>query len=138
MVWGPLAGGLLSGKYAPGQRSLDGTRSAENWVFLDSYFAANADETLAVLLETAREMNKSPAQVAIRWILEQPAITSAIIGARTVKHLRDNLYASGWKLPPDILHRLNEVSHLADRYPERMEKNMKTRRDDALKMPSLE
>jgi aryl-alcohol dehydrogenase-like predicted oxidoreductase len=137
-VWGPLAGGFLSGKYNPGERILAGTRSADKWVFPERFFAANADETLSVLLTVADELNRSPAQVALRWILEQPAITSAIVGARTVDHLRDNLKASGWKLPSEVLQRLNEVSHLPDRYPESMEKNVGQRRDDAVKMPSLE
>jgi len=137
-VWAPLAGGFLSGKYAPGERSLEGTRSAENWVFPKPYFAANADETLSVLLSAAKELGKSPAQVALRWVLDQPAITSAIVGARVVDHLRDNFKASEWKLPAEILERLNDVSHLPDRYPESMEKNMKQRRNDAVKMPSLE
>ena len=97
VAWGPLAGGFLSGKYAPGQRSLEGTRSDQKWVFHDSDFAANADEILSVLLSAAEDLGKSPAQVAIRWILEQPAITSAIVGARTVDHLQDNLRASDRK-----------------------------------------
>ncbi len=136
-VWGPLAGGFLSGKYKPGERVISGTRSEEGWVFPQQYFAANADETLATLLEVAEELGRSPAQVAIRWVLEQPAITSAIIGARTVEQARDNLGAGGWRLEGAVLERLNTVSHLPDRYPEAMEKNMHLRRERAVDMPSL-
>jgi aryl-alcohol dehydrogenase-like predicted oxidoreductase len=136
-VWAPLAGGFLSGKYAPGERSVEGTRSAENWIFPSTYFAANADESLTVLLNIAKELDRSPAQVALRWVLDQPAVTSAIVGARIVDHLRDNFKAYGWKLPDGARKRLNEVSHLPDRYPESMEKNMRQRRIDAVKMPSL-
>jgi aryl-alcohol dehydrogenase-like predicted oxidoreductase len=136
VVWSPLAGGFLTGKYKPGERSVGGTRSAEGWAYPRSYFAANADESLAVLLEVADGLGRSAAQVAVRWILEQPGITSAIVGARTVEHLRDNLSAGGWRLEGESLQRLNEVSRLPDRYPENMEKNMHERRDSAVKIPA--
>lgn len=138
VTWGPLAGGFLSGKYAPGERSLIGTRSEEGWVFLENFFAANADETLSVLLEVAETIGKTPAQVAIRWILEQPAVTSVIVGARTVEQLEDNIRVSHWSIPDELKARLDEVSYLPDRYPEALEKHMQKRRDDALNMPSIE
>ena len=137
VVWSPLAGGFLTGKYRPGERQVAGSRSSEGWAYPERYFAPNADETLAVLLEVAKELDRSPAQVAIRWVLEQPAITSAIIGARTVEQARDNLLAGGWRLPADVLARLNEVSALPPRYPKSMEANMHERRNSAVKMPSL-
>ncbi|MDP6041654.1 MAG: aldo/keto reductase, partial [Candidatus Latescibacteria bacterium] len=80
VVWSPLAGGFLSGKYKPGERTHTGSRSEEGWGYPARYFAANADETLSELLKIADELGHSPAQVALRWILEQPAITSAIVG----------------------------------------------------------
>lgn len=138
VTWGPLAGGFLSGKYAPGERSLSGTRSEEGWVFLENFFAANADETLSVLLEVAETIGKTPAQVAIRWILEQPAVTSVIVGARTVEQLEDNIRVCHWSIPDELKARLDEVSYLPDRYPEALEKHMQKRRDDALIMPSIE
>lgn len=138
VVWSPLGGGFLTGKYRPGERLQKGTRSEEGWSFPQNFFAANADETLTTLLETATDLDRSPAQVATRWVLEQPAITSAIVGARTVDQARDNLGAGGWELPPEALGRLNDVSHLPDRYPKSTEANMDERRDAAVKMPSLE
>ena len=135
VVWSPLAGGFLSGKYKPGVRQQSGSRSEEGWAFPQRYFAANADETLQTLFDVAEELGYSPAQVALRWTLEQSAITSAIIGARHTQHLLDNLGAAGWKLKGNALERLNEVSHLPDRYPEAMEKNMHERRDKAVEMP---
>ena len=137
VVWSPLGGGFLSGKYSPGQRTLQGTRSEEGWAYPRNYFAANADETLAALLEVAAALGRSPAQVSIRWALEQPAITSAIVGARTVAQASDNFGAGGWVLPAEALNRLNAVSRLPDRYPKSMEFNMHERRDDAVEMPSL-
>ena len=137
VVWSPLAGGFLTGKYSPGQRTLRGTRSEEGWAYPHAYFAASADETLTVLLEAAADLGRSPAQVAIRWALEQPAITSAIVGARTVEQARDNFGAGGWSLPAHALNWLNDVSHLPDRYPKSMEYNMHERRDGAVEMPSF-
>jgi aryl-alcohol dehydrogenase-like predicted oxidoreductase len=137
VVWSPLAGGFLSGKYKPGQQTIPGTRSEENWVYPRRYFASNADETLSTLLEIAQETKSSPAQVALRWVLEQPAITSAIIGARTAEQLRDNLQAADVRLDAELLARLNQVSRQSDRYPQAMERELHLRRNQAIKMPSL-
>ncbi len=137
VVWSPLAGGFLAGNYKPGERTVAGTRSAEGWAYPQRYFAANADETLAELLAVAQELGKTPAQVATRWVLEQPAITSAIIGARTVAQARDNMLAGGWHLPPEAVERLNRVSFLPHRYPRSMEENIHERRNSAIKMPTL-
>jgi aryl-alcohol dehydrogenase-like predicted oxidoreductase len=136
VAWSPLAGGFLSGKYRPGARTVEGTRSEEQWAYPERYFAANADETLAALLEVARELDRSPAQVAVRWVLEQPGVTAAIIGARTVEQARENLKAGYFRLEGATLERLNAVSHLPDRYPASMENGMHERRDSAVKMPS--
>ena len=124
VTWGPLAGGFLSGKYTPGERKMSGTRSEEGWVFLEDFFAANADETLSALLDVAEKIGKSPAQVAIRWVLDQPAVTSVIVGARTVEQLKDNINVSNWTIPPELKSRLDEVSYLPDRYPEKNWKNI--------------
>ncbi|MBX3015855.1 MAG: aldo/keto reductase [Caldilineaceae bacterium] len=137
VIWSPLAGGFLTGKYQPGTRTATGTRSAEGWAYPERYFAANADESLGVLLAVAQAVGHSPAQVALRWALAQPAITSAIIGARTVEQARDNFLASGWRLPQEALTRLTAVSQLPLRYPRSMEENMHERRNSAVKMPSL-
>ena len=136
-VWGPLAGGFLTGKYRPGQREVEGTRSAEGWVFPQRFFAPNADEILAELLSISQGIGKPPSQVAIRWVLEQPAITSAIVGARTAEQFRDSLGAAAFRLEGEPLERLSNVSKLPDRYPKSMEAGMAERRAAAVKMPSL-
>jgi aryl-alcohol dehydrogenase-like predicted oxidoreductase len=136
VAWSPLAGGFLTGKYQPGQRLVPGTRSEQKWVWQPGSFAANADETLSTLLDVARQVGRTPPQVALRWVLEQPAVAAVISGVRTVGQLQDNLGASGWHLDGEPLSRLNQVSHLPDRYPESFEKNMRGRRDGAVNMPS--
>jgi len=137
VTWSPLANGFLTGKYRGSEGKLAGTRSEDGWVFMPNYFAANAEDTLDVVLEVAKELSCSPAQVATRWILEQPGITSAIIGARHCEQLKDNIGSAYIRFTADQLERLNAVSHLPDRYPSSMEANMHERRDGAVKMPSL-
>lgn len=136
VCWSPLAGGFLTGKYKPGERTQAGSRSEEEWAYPQKYFAQNADDTLVELLKVAEELDRSPAQIANRWVLEQPAITSAIVGARNTKQLEDNLQAGAFSLGEDHLQRLNEISHLPDRYPEAMQKDMHERRNSAVQMPS--
>ena len=74
--------------------------------------------------------------MALRWILQQPVITSVIIGARTETQFLENVKASGWSLDQNVLRKLSDVSHLPDRYPEAMEKNMHERRDSAVRKHS--
>jgi aryl-alcohol dehydrogenase-like predicted oxidoreductase len=137
MAWSPLAGGFLSGKYRPGQRELEGTRSAEKWVWQPQYFHPKADEILSAMLGVAEELGKSPAQVALRWVLEQPAVCSVLSGVRTAEQLRDNVGATGWRLEGELLERLNEISYLPPRYPQAFEGSMRERRASAVDMPSL-
>jgi len=135
VVWSPLAGGYLAGKYQPGNLQADGTRSTEGWGSGGRFFAHNHAEILQALLETAREINRSPAETALRWVMDQPAITSAIVGARNAKQLGETLGASGWRLPPEALARLNKVSAQPHRYPRAFEEIMVQRRQAAIKMP---
>jgi len=136
-VWGPLANGFLTGKYPKGSYKLNGTRSEDGWVFGSRFFAANADDTLETLLQTAKKCGRSPAQVALRWTLQKPAISSAIVGARNAEQLRDNLLASTFRLDDAAMDELEAVSALPDRYPESMEKTMRQRRDEAVNMPTI-
>ena len=135
VAWSPLAGGFLSGKYKPGQHALDGTRSGEQWVYPEPFFAASADETLAELLKVANEVGHTPAQIALRWVMDRPAVTCAIVGARSMKQLEDNLGAVEIRLEGEPLARLDKVSELPDRYPESMQKTMYQRRDNAVQVP---
>ena len=94
VVWSPLAGGYLSGKYQPGDQQVAGARSAENWAFSMRFFHPDHAAILAELLAVARELGRSPAQVAVRWVLQRPMVTSAIVGARTTAQLGDTLAAA--------------------------------------------
>lgn len=94
VVWSPLGGGFLSGKYQPGETSRAGARSAEGWGFPLRYFAANRDEILASLLETAAGLGRSPAQVALRWYS-----ISVSSQARSLGHARCNSCRTTLRLP---------------------------------------
>jgi aryl-alcohol dehydrogenase-like predicted oxidoreductase len=137
VCWSPLAGGYLGGRYKPGDTKAAGTRSAEGWAYPSKYFAPNADKTLATLLEVSKDLGRSPAEVALRWVLDRPFITSAIVGARTAEQVAESMKAGGWKLPNEIDRRLDEVSAPPPRYPRSMETGMDQRRANAVKMPGM-
>jgi len=135
VAWSPLAGGYLAGKYTPGSLKVQGTRSAEGWGFQGRFFAPNHGEILQTLLDAAKELNRSPAQVALRWVMDQPFMTSAIVGARNAQQLGETLGAGGWRLPDAAFEKLNKVSKQPNRYPRAFEDPMPERRNSAIKMP---
>jgi aryl-alcohol dehydrogenase-like predicted oxidoreductase len=137
VAWSPLAGGYLAGKYTPGSLKVQGTRSSEGWGFNSRFFAANHGEILQTLLDVAKELGRSPAQVALRWVMDQPFITSAIVGARNADQLGETLKAGGWRLPAAALETLNKVSAQPHRYPRAFEDPMPERRNSAVKMPEM-
>jgi aryl-alcohol dehydrogenase-like predicted oxidoreductase len=135
VAWSPLASGYLAGKYKPGDLKVEGTRSAQGWAFQSRFFAPNHAEILQTLLDTAREIGRSPAQTALRWAMDQPFMTSAIVGARNAGQLGETLSAGGWRLPAEIFERLNKVSAPSHRYPRAFEEPLVDRRSGSLKMP---
>ena len=134
VAWAPLAGGYLAGKYKPGQTSVAGTRSAENWAFPTRFYHPDHEKILGTLLDVAAELGRTPAQVAVRWVLDQQQVTSAIVGARTAAQLGDTLAAAGWTLPEAARKKLDAASALPHRFPRAMEAPMQARRDEAVKI----
>jgi aryl-alcohol dehydrogenase-like predicted oxidoreductase len=133
VAWSPLGGGFLTGKYRPGQYRVEGARSAEGWSLPERYFHAERDRILAALSTEAQSLGRSAAQVALRWVLDRPFISSAIVGARSAAQVAELLGARGWRLPDDVRTRLSTVSQLPPRYPRAMEADMAQRRDAAVK-----
>jgi aryl-alcohol dehydrogenase-like predicted oxidoreductase len=121
--WSPLRGGWLSGKYRRGMSGPpQGTRveiaEAQGWS--ESWSRYNTEQTWNVidtLLAVAEEVDKTPAQVALNWLLRRPGVTAPIIGARTMAHLEDNLGATGWALSEDQMARLTSASDQPLPYP---------------------
>lgn len=121
--WSPLRGGWLSGKYHRGMAApVEGTRieQATEHGWSESWHTYDTEETWKVIdaLEAvAQETGKSMAQVALNWVKDRPGVTAPIIGARTMKHLEDNLGSTGWTLSEAQASRLNEASLRRLPYP---------------------
>lgn len=116
--YSPLAMGFLSGKYrreGTGEHSegrlakmtySSSKRFTErNWCILDE------------VLDVARQIGKTPAQIALNWVVTQPGVTSTLIGATAVPQLRENLEAISFSIPPDVRPRLDRVGALEPVYP---------------------
>jgi aryl-alcohol dehydrogenase-like predicted oxidoreductase len=117
LVWSPLAGGLLSGKYRRGKPPPHGARHLTEW---DEPPVRDEDalhDTIDVLVEIAAGHGVSAAQVALAWLLRRPGVTSLVIGARTDEQLADNLKAAQLELGDEELRRLEEVSRPPRPYP---------------------
>jgi len=115
MVWSPLAGGLLSGKFGPGAPAVEGARRASfDFPPVDK---ERAWACVAAMREVGDAHGVSVARVALAWLLAKPAVMSIIIGAKTVAQLDDNLAAVELTLSPEEIARLDEVSALPPEYP---------------------
>jgi aryl-alcohol dehydrogenase-like predicted oxidoreductase len=117
LVWSPLAGGLLSGKYRRGEPPPAGSRLLAGW---DEPPVRDQDklyDIVDVLVAVAKDRGASPAQVALAWLLERPAVTSLVVGARTGEQLADNLGAADLSLADEERRRLEEVSRPPPLYP---------------------
>jgi aryl-alcohol dehydrogenase-like predicted oxidoreductase len=115
MVWSPLAGGLLSGKYkrnANGDN--EGRRANFDFPPVNKEMAFNV---IDVLQQLAIEKQATVAQLALAWLLHQPVVTSVIIGANKPEQLDDNLKATGVSFTAAELQQLDEVSRLVAEYP---------------------
>jgi aryl-alcohol dehydrogenase-like predicted oxidoreductase len=111
LVWSPLAGGLLSGKYRRDSSPSEQTRQLSGeWDEPPVRDREKLYDTIEVLVSVAAAHGASPAQVALAWLLGRPAVTSLIIGARTEEQLRDNLGASALSLAADERAALDKVS----------------------------
>jgi aryl-alcohol dehydrogenase-like predicted oxidoreductase len=117
LVWSPLAGGLLSGKYRRGQEAPEGTRRFEGWTEPPVNDEDRLYDTIDVLVEIGEGHGVSAAQVALAYTLAKPAVTSVIIGARTEEQLRDNLAAAELTLTAEEFDRLDTVSRVPLLYP---------------------
>lgn len=115
LVWSPLAGGMLSGKFSrDSQGPADARRSKFDFPPVDKERAFDCVDAMRGIAATH---NVSVAQVALAWVLQQPGMTSIIIGAKTLDQLKQNLAAGELRLSPEELKTLDEVSRLPSEYP---------------------
>jgi aryl-alcohol dehydrogenase-like predicted oxidoreductase len=118
LVWSPLAGGLLSGKYRRDASPTEQTRHVSGqWDEPPIRDQDRLYDTIEVLVDVAGAHGVSPAQVALAWLLGRPAVTSLIIGARTEEQLADNLGAAALTLAADERAALDKVSQPELLYP---------------------
>ena len=123
--WSPLAGGLLTGKYSEEDLELQeepgpGEIVRDRKQMVRSRLTARKLAIAGVVSEVAEEAGTSSAQVAIRWVLDRPGVTSPILGARTTKQLDDNLGSLDFELDPEHTARLDEVSQIELGFPHDM------------------
>jgi aryl-alcohol dehydrogenase-like predicted oxidoreductase len=117
LVWSPLAGGLLSGKFRRNQPPPEGSRHLNDWNEPPVYDQEKLYDTIEVVIEIAEQRGVTPAQVALAYLLHKPGVSSLIIGARTEPQLIDNLKAADVNLAAEELRRLDEVSRPTLLYP---------------------
>jgi aryl-alcohol dehydrogenase-like predicted oxidoreductase len=110
LVWSPLAGGLLSGKFSRNKQGEEGSRRAA--MAFPPVEIERAYNVIDVLETLAAQKNVSVAQLALSWLLHQSQVTSVILGTRKLEQLNDNLGAANVVLFEKELQALNEVSQL--------------------------
>jgi len=115
LVWSPLAGGLLSGKFTRGG-AVDNEARRAKFTF-PPVNLEKAYDIVEVMQKVAARNGATVAQVALGWLLHQPSVTSVIIGAKKTSQLKDNLGAVDLKLSDEDLKELNDVSQLTPEYP---------------------
>jgi aryl-alcohol dehydrogenase-like predicted oxidoreductase len=114
MVWSPLAGGFLSGKYNRNAATEEGRRVNFDFPPINK---DKAFDVIDVMQEIATNKGVTVAQIALAWLLHQPVVTTVIVGAKKQEQLLDNLKATDVKLTIEELAKLDEVSKLAPEYP---------------------
>jgi aryl-alcohol dehydrogenase-like predicted oxidoreductase len=117
LVWSPLAGGLLSGKYRRGERGPEGARQLSDWNEPPVRDQEGLYDIIDALIEIGGAHDVSAAQVALAWLRDRPGVTSLIIGARTDEQLADNLAAADLVLSAEETTRLEELSRPPLLYP---------------------
>ncbi len=112
MTFSPLAIGLLTGRFRRGQPPPPGTPWAQGSYEFEKAMSEQNDRIIQKLIEIGQNREKTPAQVAIAWVLDHPEITAAMIGPDTPEHVDENFGAVGWQLTPEERAALDEVSEV--------------------------
>jgi aryl-alcohol dehydrogenase-like predicted oxidoreductase len=110
-AWSPLGRGVLTGKYR-GDAAPDGSRAASaafSW-FVEPYLQPRCDSIVDALIHAATGLEITPEQVALAWVRDAPAVTSALVGPRTLDQLKSLLAAEDFELPPVIASALDDIT----------------------------
>jgi aryl-alcohol dehydrogenase-like predicted oxidoreductase len=120
VTFSPLAHGMLSGKYVPGEQPPAGSRGADpvrGSYLMQLYWSDENRKNAQELAKLAQEIGVTASQLAIAWILTHPDVTSAILGATNVEQLQENIKAADLQIPPEIVARIEELYPLVDVMP---------------------
>ncbi|MET9343606.1 MULTISPECIES: aldo/keto reductase family protein [unclassified Nonomuraea] len=111
IVWSPIAQGVLTGKYLPGQPVPAGSRATDETgaKMIDRFMTDDVLARVQDLKPIAADLGLSMAQLAIAWVLQNPNVASAIVGASRPEQVRDNVKASGVKLDAEVLQKIDDV-----------------------------
>jgi aryl-alcohol dehydrogenase-like predicted oxidoreductase len=112
IVWSPIAQGVLTGKYQPGQPPPAGSRATDEKsgaAFIQRFMSDEVLNTVQRLKPLAEQAGLSMAQLAIAWVLQNPNVSSAIIGATRPEQVHENVKAAGKRLDPSLLKAIDEI-----------------------------
>jgi aryl-alcohol dehydrogenase-like predicted oxidoreductase len=112
IVWSPIAQGVLSGKYKPGQAPPAGSRATDDKggaQMIERFMRDEVLEAVQKLVPVADEMGLSMAQLAIAWVLQNDNVATALVGASRPEQVGENVKASGVQIPAELMTRIDET-----------------------------
>jgi len=123
IVWSPMAQGVLSGKYLPGKKAPAGSRATDKKsgaAMISRWMKDDVLEAVQLLKPIAESVDLSMSQMALAWVLQNPNVSSAIMGATKPGQIKDNVKASGVKLPPEVMKAIDgAIGKVAERDPKK-------------------
>jgi aryl-alcohol dehydrogenase-like predicted oxidoreductase len=123
IVWSPMAQGVLTGKYLPGKKAPAGSRATDKKsgaAMISRWMKDDVLEAVQLLKPIAQSVDLSMSQLALAWVLQNPSVSSAIMGATKPAQIKDNVKASGVKLPPEVMKAIDgAIGKVAERDPKK-------------------
>ena len=123
IVWSPMAQGVLTGKYLPGKKAPAGSRATDKKsgaAMISRWMKDDVLEAVQLLKPIADSVDLSMSQMALAWVLQNPNVSSAIMGATKPAQIKDNVKASGVKLPPEVMKAIDgAIGKVAERDPKK-------------------
>jgi aryl-alcohol dehydrogenase-like predicted oxidoreductase len=123
IVWSPMAQGVLTGKYLPGKKAPAGSRATDKKsgaAMISRWMKDDVLEAVQLLKPIAESVDLSMSQLALAWVLQNPSVSSAIMGATKPAQIKDNVKASGVKLPAEVMMAIDgAIGKVAERDPKK-------------------
>lgn len=123
IVWSPMAQGVLTGKYLPGKKAPAGSRATDKKsgaAMISRWMKDDVLEAVQLLKPIAESVDLSMSQMALAWVLQNPNVSSAIMGATKPAQIKDNVKASGVKLPSEVMKAIDgAIGKVAERDPKK-------------------